>query len=566
MADTKISAATLTTPQTTDLIPLARGGSSVARHATVAAIVQAQAASTTAVGSVELATAAETQAGTSSTLAVTPAGYSGAFLASLGIYGLAFDYYVDSVGGDDTNSGTTVASPLKTIAALTAKGISAGDRIGLKRGSHWDESLVVAAANIEVRAYGRGAKPVLDCSEAVENAYFSKTSGRANVYEAAVTIESGVTTWVSAWEDDTRLTRAATLAACDTTAGSYYPSSDSTDNITLYIHATDSSSVITNGKVYEYSKRQNGFYSRTVEGVIVENIHTRRNLQNDGSLAIGPNSAAYGCVATEGTKHNILCGTGCYLYECDAIDAYYGSDYYTLFVANEDTPAYEGVIFEKCRAILNQYEGLYSTGIYGHYNTSGGFGTIKVVDCEIRNCSTGSSFTNFDYLIYERCKFDNNAYDIAYSQAAKIDIIDCQDNNDRHSGNFINGSVDGATILIRGLRSRAIDCTPSQGILLFVRSGTYTVRNCSFRIEKAADSTNVMWIENAGAVISATYNVYDVPNNATGYIYANISGTLTSDYNHYFQTSRLFFQGGTGYANLAAWQAASSQDANSTSG
>ena len=74
MADTKISAATLTTPQTTDLIPLARGGSSVARHATVAALVQAQAASTTAVGSVELATAAETRTGTSSSLAVTPAG------------------------------------------------------------------------------------------------------------------------------------------------------------------------------------------------------------------------------------------------------------------------------------------------------------------------------------------------------------------------------------------------------------------------------------------------------------------------------------------------------------
>lgn len=79
MADTKISAATLTTPQTTDLIPLARGGSSVARHATVAALVQAQAASTTAVGSVELATAAETRTGTSSTLAVTPAGLAAYF-------------------------------------------------------------------------------------------------------------------------------------------------------------------------------------------------------------------------------------------------------------------------------------------------------------------------------------------------------------------------------------------------------------------------------------------------------------------------------------------------------
>lgn len=74
MADTKISAATLTTPAATDLIPMERPSSAVARYASIASIVQAQAASLTEKGAVELATTAEAQAGASAALAVTPAG------------------------------------------------------------------------------------------------------------------------------------------------------------------------------------------------------------------------------------------------------------------------------------------------------------------------------------------------------------------------------------------------------------------------------------------------------------------------------------------------------------
>lgn len=132
MADTKISAATLTTPQATDLIPLARSGSSVARHATVAAIVQAQAASTTAVGSVELATAAETQTGTSSTLAVTPAGLAA---ASYPVYN-ATSY--GAVGGSDSTAAIQ--------AAMDAAG-AAGGGIVVVEPSASAYLLTVAGAN-----------------------------------------------------------------------------------------------------------------------------------------------------------------------------------------------------------------------------------------------------------------------------------------------------------------------------------------------------------------------------------------------------------------------------------
>lgn len=127
MADTKISAATSTTPQTTDLIPLARSGSSVARQATVAAIVQAQTASSTAVGSVELATDAEAITGTDTTRAVTPANLMAAVtthmaIATTSIQGkveLATD--AEAIAGADTERAVTPAN----LAAVGATHVPA---------------------------------------------------------------------------------------------------------------------------------------------------------------------------------------------------------------------------------------------------------------------------------------------------------------------------------------------------------------------------------------------------------------------------------------------------------
>lgn len=82
MADKAINATsgvTDTTPLATDLIPFGRTSDTTARRATVAAIVQAQAASTSEKGAVELATTAEAQAGASAALAVTPAGLAAYF-------------------------------------------------------------------------------------------------------------------------------------------------------------------------------------------------------------------------------------------------------------------------------------------------------------------------------------------------------------------------------------------------------------------------------------------------------------------------------------------------------
>jgi Periplasmic copper-binding protein (NosD) len=74
-------------------------------------------------------------------------------------------YYVDSVGGNDSNTGTL--APWRTISKVNAHTFGPGDQILFKRGGVWHDVLVLtssgsAAHPITVGAYGTGAAPVLD--------------------------------------------------------------------------------------------------------------------------------------------------------------------------------------------------------------------------------------------------------------------------------------------------------------------------------------------------------------------------------------------------------------------
>ena len=163
-------------------------------------------------------------------------------------------WYVDSVNGNDGNNGAGPGSALRTIAALAGK-IQAGDRVGLARGSAWREQLTLPADGVEVMAYGNGAKPVLDCSDPIAAAAWSRTEGSANIYQCVVPVDAAG--WMSVWEEDVRFRRAESMADLDATAGRYLPSGDpsAAGEVTLYVHPSDSSSPAVNGKKYEYGRR-----------------------------------------------------------------------------------------------------------------------------------------------------------------------------------------------------------------------------------------------------------------------------------------------------------------------
>lgn len=112
-------------------------------------------------------------------------------------YGVV-DYFVDSVAGNDSNNGTSVNTPWKTISKLNSSGINnlqPGSRVFFKRGGvyrgtgaadlNWEATLGTwksgtATRPIEYRAYGQGNAPIISGSVDVGGSGWSTYSG--NIY------------------------------------------------------------------------------------------------------------------------------------------------------------------------------------------------------------------------------------------------------------------------------------------------------------------------------------------------------------------------------------------------
>jgi len=469
-------------------------------------------------------------------------------------------WYVDSVNGDDGNPGKSAAAALRTIGAVIPR-IQPGDTVALAAGSHWREMFAAPQDNVHVVAYGTGAKPLLDCSDAIVpspweawkptlslpatfatwqtyllqgitssgvspdgvtsafkimesvdasaphiayanvtlgpgtyhfsvflkagertwawtganmdssgwhkvcvnlatgqtgtvdsnvsavvtaigngwqrvdltftaavsagmigvgitsadgggslNDYsgsagsgiyawypatgvWSVAAGTTHVYQASVSIDTTPSkTFVSVWEDDVRLVRATSVANCDATAGSYFPSAEDSSPITLYIHPSDGSNPGSNGKRYEYSKRRHGLDPNGHAGIVFRGLWTRRNLHNDGSLICA--AQTYDCLASEGSYHNIYVGPGCYLENVEALDAYWPQGGRgVLVVYNANSPNGDNITFRNCWFHCTAYNPLMD-GADGHVNVSGKFGTILFDNCRADNCYYGISTNN----------------------------------------------------------------------------------------------------------------------------------------------------------------------------
>lgn len=89
----------------------------------------------------------------------------------------AAEFYIDAVSGNDTNSGTSLTTPWKTLAKLSTQPLVPGDKIYIKAGSRFsgaDALLTLngsgsADAPIIVSTYGAGNRPRLDGEGKVEN-------------------------------------------------------------------------------------------------------------------------------------------------------------------------------------------------------------------------------------------------------------------------------------------------------------------------------------------------------------------------------------------------------------
>ncbi len=95
--------------------------------------------------------------------------------ASVGFFAYAEEgeknyYYLDSVGGDDANSGTDINSPVKTIAGLKNLDIKAGTHFLFKNGGEYECAVTLTCNGtkdnpIVISSYGEGDKALLWTNE-----------------------------------------------------------------------------------------------------------------------------------------------------------------------------------------------------------------------------------------------------------------------------------------------------------------------------------------------------------------------------------------------------------------
>ena len=98
--------------------------------------------------------------------------------SSIGFFAFAAEgeknyYYIDSVGGDDANSGTDINSPVKTLGGLKNLDIKAGTHFLFKNGGEYECAVTLTSSGtkenpIVISSYGEGEKAILKTDEKTE--------------------------------------------------------------------------------------------------------------------------------------------------------------------------------------------------------------------------------------------------------------------------------------------------------------------------------------------------------------------------------------------------------------
>jgi hypothetical protein len=465
-------------------------------------------------------------------------------------HGTKLNWYVDSINGDDGNLGSSPGQAFQTIAALL-NDYAAGQSVGLARGSHWHEELLIPGDNCRVRAFGTGTTPILDASDVITG--FSKTGGRTNVYEKAIaTAPANGEQYINAWEDGVAMLRASSVANCDATPGSHYPTAE-TGNITWYVHPTGSGNPGTNSKTYEVSVRDTGLDAGSCSYVSVSDLVVQKQQNACGAIRVGRSSTLTNVDSYDGNKHNVYVQDGCTLNNVHAARAYHHSQTRSCFVFNENTPVGLGVTFNNCVADDTGTLSLYGTSaFYGHYNTSGSFGKVVWNDCIAIACFEGFTAFHSDEFIVNRCTTIDCYY--AASPGVNTTFNDC---------NFA------ATAFIAPFNIDNLTYTFNGGLLTIAGANKFMINNAAARVGSVLIMNGVTIDHQGTGAFLSDYSAAGLTINVTNCIFLyhdtdlwiyycpGAAQTITSDYNIYGGPETAYYSNdGAETLNGPAWIAA----------
>ena len=208
-------------------------------------------------------------------------------------------------------------------AALSIAG--ANEFFGLKCGSFWRESLNLSNLTApSVLPYGSGDPPRISGLNVVTG--WSLVGGTTNVWTASVSHDSSQSSRMRVFENGVELARVLDQATCDSTAGSFViqVGSDGTP-WPCRIHPSDNGNPNSNGKKYEVTVR-----TIVVQGPVncsISGVETDSALDNNGSVDLVSRTGGTlsSIIAANGSKHNWGMGDGaasdCFAYLADTVTA-----------------------------------------------------------------------------------------------------------------------------------------------------------------------------------------------------------------------------------------------------
>jgi parallel beta helix pectate lyase-like protein len=182
-----------------------------------------------------------------------------AFVLALAMFepaAAARQLYVDSVGGSDSNPGTSADAPWHTVARVNATPLRPGDAIYFKRGGVWREMLQPQSGGaplnpITFSSYGSGPSPVISGSDLIAGwsgdpgpIYHAKSARPGNVF-----VDGG-----PGWG----LARAQSI-------GEMRPASWFWDAATSQLYVWLAEGVNPAGHTIEAAVRPSGFYANTAD-------------------------------------------------------------------------------------------------------------------------------------------------------------------------------------------------------------------------------------------------------------------------------------------------------------
>lgn len=473
-----------------------------------------------------------------------------------------FAVFVNSAAANDNGDGFTLATAKKTIAAGQALLGTTRRRLVLVDGSLWREQLTLPAVTFTQRS-GGGAKPQISSFDLAPNASFS-ASGTGNAWQInwAHSITPNSVSFISVLEDGIKLVRAADLATCGATPGSFYSVDVTAPSPQLvYVNPTGGGNITTNGKVYEITARNHCVLAYTAN-ITIDGVAMYGSAHNDGALKAGWNALIKNCDFYWGKKHNAFIESGTFE-DCLAFGI---EDTGACFVAYKSDPSGLTATFRRCTAngtLPGGATGGTAVGFLTH-GTGGGdrFDYVFIHDCvgtklggfatpgaEV-NVLWGNKTTDVKKITTtdegQAYTFVKNYFDGRGSVAGwdpANSFIQVNGSAAFYGNVFLMGERTANVVCILGIFATAGQTITAQQNTFVENSATASK---AIQCQGTAPTANVISLENIFYGIQTLYARGGSPSvsvQANGNVYFTSAGTLT------------FLQGTTSYSGFSNWVA-----------